>query len=153
MLCQFHASISAVLRFRNALNLIRNDHTFSMAFGPTHTRDACIQSSQETYTRLLSATPGETNLHFETLGLIAIQDNDEIDQKKAKDLVKVFRPRRDGFLTMVDFVKSTDSVYKEFRLLQASIQNSSQIDIAFENILNVFFYTILLTIALSIMGL
>jgi hypothetical protein len=82
-----------------------------------------------------------------------MQDDGEIDQKKARELVKVFRPRRDGVLTMVDFVKSTDSVYKEFRLLQASIQNSSQIDIAFENILNVFFYAILLTIILSIMGL
>ena len=82
--------------------------------------------------------PGETNLHFETLGLITFQDVGEIDQKKARELVKEFRPQRDGVLTMVDFVKSTDSVYKEFRLLQASIQNSSQIDIAFENILNVF---------------
>lgn len=150
---QAHVSISAVLRFRNALNLIRNDHAFSLAFGPTHTRDACIQSAQETYRRLLSATPGEHNLHFETLGLITIQDDNEIDQEKARDLVKVFRPRRDGVLTMLDFVKSTDSVYKEFRLLQASIQNSSQIDIAFENILNVFFYAILVTIILSIMGL
>ncbi|KAG7356332.1 mechanosensitive ion channel [Nitzschia inconspicua] len=145
-------SISAVLRFRNALNLIQNDHAFSLAFGPTHSREACIQSSQETYKRLLSATPGEQNLHFETLGLITIVDGNEIDQEKARDLVKVFRPRRDGILTMLDFVKSTDSVYKEFRLLQASIQNSSQIDIAFENILNVFFYAILITIILSIMG-
>ena len=150
---QAHVPISAVLRFRNALNLIHNDHAFSLAFGPTNSRDACIESSQETYGRLLSATPGETNLHFETLGLIAIKDNGDIDQVKVRDLVKVFRPRRDGVLTMLDFVKSTDSVYKEFRLLQASIQNSSQIDIAFENILNVFFYAVLITIILSVLGL
>lgn len=92
-------------------------------------------------------------MHFETLGLVTVLDEAEIDQEKAKDLVKVFRPRRDGILTMLDFVKSTDSVYKEFRLLQASIQNSSQIDIAFENILNIFFYAILITIILSILGL
>ena len=54
---------------------------------------------------------------------------------------------------MLDFVKSTDSVYKEFRLLQASIENSSQIDKAFENLLNVLFYAILTTTILSIMGL
>ena len=101
----------------------------------------------------MSATPGETNLHFETLGLIAIQDDDDVDQQKARDLVKIFRPRRDGVLTMLDFVKSTDSVYKEFRLLQASIENSSQIDKAFENLLNVLFYAILTTTILSIMGL
>lgn len=133
--------------------MIQDDLAFSLAFGPTNSREACIQSAQETYGRLLSATPDETNLHFETLGLIAVQDNGEINQEKARDLVKVFRPRRDGVLTMLDFVKSCDSVYKEFRLLQASIRNSSQIDIAFENILNVFFYVILITIILSIMGL
>ena len=82
-----------------------------------------------------------------------MKDNGDIDQVKVRDLVKVFRPRRDGVLTMLDFVKSTDSVYKEFRLLQASIQNSSQIDIAFENILNVFFYAVLITIILSVLGL
>jgi hypothetical protein len=133
--------------------LIQNDHAFSLAFGSTHSREACIESSQETYARLLSATPDETNLHFETLGLICVQDDGEIDQDKARDLVKVFRPRRDGVLTMLDFVKSTDSVYKEFRLLQASIRNSSQIDNAFENLLNVFFYAILVFIILGVMGL
>lgn len=150
---QANVSISAVLRFRNALNLIQDDLAFSRAFGPTNSRDACIQSAQETYGRLLNATPGEMNLHFETLGLIVVRENGEIDQEKARDLVKVFRPRRDGVLTMLDFVKSCDSVYKEYRLLQASIHNSSQIDIAFENILNVFFYVIMATIILSIMGL
>jgi hypothetical protein len=150
---QANVPISAVLRFRNALNLIHNDHAFSLAFGSTSTREACIESAQETYGRLLAATPGETNMNFETLGLLAVRDNGEIDQEKARDLVKVFRPRRDGILTMLDFVKSTDSVYKEFRLLQASIENSSQIDIAFENILNIFFYAVLVTIILSVMGL
>lgn len=146
-------SISAVLRFRNALNLIQNDHAFSLSFGPTHSREACVESSQHTYIRLLKANPADQQLHFDTLGLIALGDNGEIDLDKATDLVKIFRPRRDGVLTMLDFVKSTDKVYKEYRLLQASIQNSSQIDRAFENILNVFFYTILITIILGILGL
>jgi hypothetical protein len=146
-------SISAVLRFRNALNLIQNDHAFSIAFGSTHSREECIESSQNTYKRLLLANPAEPQLHFETLGLIAVGDDGEIDQEKAKDLVKIFRPRRDGVLTMLDFVKSTDKVYKEFRLLHASIQNSSQIDRAFENLLNIFFYGVLITIILMVLGL
>jgi hypothetical protein len=39
-----------------------------------------------------------------------------MDQNKAKDLVNVCRPQPDEFLTAVDFVKSTESVYKEFHL-------------------------------------
>jgi hypothetical protein len=95
----------------------------------------------------------EHQLHFETLGLLAVDDDGQLDLEKATDLVKLFRPRRDGILTMLDFVKSTDMVYKEFRLLQASIQNSSQIDRAFENILNVFFYAVLIIIILMVLGL
>jgi hypothetical protein len=135
------------------LTLIQNDHAFSYAFGPTRSREECLESSQYTYKRLLLAnTPGQP-LQFETLGLIAVGDNGEIDQEKARDLVKIFRPHRDGVLTMLDFVKSTDSVYKEFRLLQASIENSSQIDRALENLLNVLFYAIVITIIVSVLGL
>jgi hypothetical protein len=97
-------------------------------------------------------TPDETSVQFETMALVALDDAGKIDQQKAKDLVKVFRPDRDGVLTLLDFVKSTDSVYKEFRLLQASIENSSQIDRGFENILNVIFYTVIVAIVLSQLG-
>jgi hypothetical protein len=40
---------------------------------------------------------------------------------------------------VLDFVKSVDSVYKEFRLLNASIENSSRIDKAFETLFNIRF--------------
>jgi small-conductance mechanosensitive channel len=141
-----------VLRFRNALNMINKDNAFSLSFGPTHSRDACIESSQNVYARLLLANPEEEHVHFETLGLTAIDVNGNLDEEKAKELVKVFRPRRDGILTMLDFIKSVDSVYKELRLLDASIQNSSQIDRAFENLINVIFYAIVLTLILHFLG-
>ena len=146
------SSISAILRFRNALNLIKNDYPFSYAFGLADHREACIDSAQKVYNRLLMATPDKPAVHFETLALCAMYDNGEIDHQKAKDLVKVFRPDRQGILTMLDFVKSVDAVYKEFRLLQASIDNSSQIDRAFENILNIVFYVIVICIILSQLG-
>lgn len=101
----------------------------------------------------MTRAPELIHLPFETMALIAVEDDGIIDQQKAKDLVKVFRPDREGSLTMLDFVKSTDSVYKEFRLLQASIENSSQIDRAFENIFNVVFYAVVVTIVLSQLGL
>lgn len=58
-----------------------------------------------------------------------------------------------GNLTMLDFLKSTDRVYKEYRLLQASIQNSSRIDQSLEKISNWIFYIVVTTIILAALGL
>ena len=100
-------SISSVLRFRNALNLIKNDYPFSYTFGPADTREACIESSQEVYRRLLMINPDNKQyLHFDSLAVITLEDG-VIDQQKAKDLIKIFRPDREGGLTVLDFVKST----------------------------------------------
>jgi hypothetical protein len=147
------ATISAVLRFRKALTFIQHKYPFSHAFGPADNREACIDSAQEVYRRLVTRSHDE-QLQFETLALIALDDVDgEIDQDEAKALIKIFRPDRKGSLTMLDFVKSIDAVYKEFRLLAATIENSSQIDRAFEGIFNVVFYTIMVTVILSQLGL
>jgi len=54
---------------------------------------------------------------------------------------------------MLDFLKSTDGVYKEYRLLQASIQNSSRIDQSLEKIMDWIFYIIVVAIILAALGL
>lgn len=134
------------------MTFIKKRYPFSYAFGPADTREACVDSAQHVYQRLQMRTPDEQVLPFETVALLALSD-EGLDQQKAKDLVKLFRPDRDGSLTMLDFVKSVDAVYKEFRMLQASIDNSSQIDRAFENIFNAIFYILVTTITLSQLGL
>lgn len=128
------------------------DFPFSISFGLADTREACIESSQEVYHRLLSATPGSEILHFNTIALVAADRNGTLDRDKLKDLVRLFRPERDGNLSMLDFVKSVDSVYKSMRLLRATIENSSQIDHAFENIFNVFFYITVFCVVLAQIG-
>jgi hypothetical protein len=130
------ASISAVLKFRKALTFTRKRYPFSFLFGPADSREACIDSAQAAYERLMLCTPSETLLPFETIALLALNETSEIDQEMAKDLVKLFRPDREGYLTMLDFVKSVDSVYKEFRLLSASIENSARLDRSFESLMN-----------------
>jgi len=146
------ATISAVLRFRKALTLIQRRYPFTLAFGPADTREACIASAQKVYDRLNMRTRDDL-VQFETLALIALMGNGKtINQEKAKELVKVFRPDRQGNLTMLDFLKSVDAVYKEFRLLLASIDNSSQIDRAFENIINIIFYIVVGAVTLSQLG-
>jgi hypothetical protein len=142
------ASISAVLNFRKALAFIQKRYPFSFAFGPAYSREACIESSQAVYGRLMLGTPSEAVLPFETIALLALTETSEIHQQKAKDLVKLFRPDRQGYLTVLDFVKSVDSVYKEFRLLSASIENSSRIDKAFETLFNIPFYALVATMIL-----
>lgn len=142
-----------MLRFRNALTFIQKRYPFSYAFGPADSRELCVDSAQKLYYRLLQRTRSEEILPFETIALLTLGDDGTMmDQQKAKDLVKLFRPSREGYLTMSDFVKSVDAVYREYRLLSASIVNSSQIDAAFENIFNSVFYIIVAIFTLSALG-
>lgn len=120
-------SISAVLCFRKALLLLEQKYPFSRDFGAADKREACIESSQKLYLHLVKNMPDPT-LRFETLAMLSVDSKGQINQQKAKDIIKLFRPDREGNLTMIDFIKSIDSVYKEFRMLQATIDNASRID-------------------------
>lgn len=69
----------------------------------------------------------EEYLDFEVLASLGVLPDGSLDQQKLIDLVKLFRPNRDGKLAMVDFVKSVDVVYREIRQLRASVDNSSKV--------------------------
>ena len=97
-------------------------------------------------------TPGRESLPFETLALLAKDDKGGINKDKAKELIKLFRPERDGTIEKIDFVKSIDAVYKQLRLLSANISNSSQIDKAIESLVNVVFYVVVGCFVLSALG-
>ena len=92
-------------------------------------------------------------LPFETLAILAKNEEGGIDQDKAKELIRTFRPDRDGSLGKLEFVKSVDAIYKELRLLSANISNSSQMDAAVENLINVFFYFFLGATVIYMLGL
>lgn len=142
----------SVLQFRQAMKLTDVDYPFSAAFGLADSRESCIVSSQHVYERLLSNSPGSKLLDFETIAVLAMTEDGNVDQEKLKELLRLFRPDREGKLTMVDFVRSIDSVYKSVRLLRASVENSGQIDHAFEIIINVCFYILLFVILVAVMG-
>lgn len=91
-------------------------------------------------------------LPFETLALLTKDDYGRINQEKAKELIRVFRPDRDGNIKKLDFVKSVDAIYKAIRLLSANVRNSSQIDKAVENLSNMVFYVILGSFVLGQLG-
>jgi hypothetical protein len=141
-------SIASILQFRQMLAYMDDDYPFSLAFGLADSRAACVESAQAVYERLLSLTPDETLLPFDTLAVLAKGKDGEIDYDEMKELIRLFRPERSGEISCLDFVKSCDNVYKEMRLLRASIANSGQIDHAFEVIVNIVFYLIVMIIIL-----
>jgi hypothetical protein len=91
-------------------------------------------------------------MNFETIAVLAVHGDGTMDQEKLKDLIRLFRPDRDGNLSLLDFVKSVDAVYKELRLLRAAVRNSMKIDRAFERIFDIAFYTVMACFILSQLG-
>lgn len=91
-------------------------------------------------------------LPFSVFSVLALGDDGQLMTSKIKSLIRLFRPERTGELSRLDFIKSIDTVYKELRLLRASIANSGQIDIAFEKVVNAFFYFFVVIIAVTILG-
>jgi hypothetical protein len=109
------------LRFRRALAFIQNEYPFSFAFGPADTREHCIESAQNVFNRLLLRSPGDEVVPFETIALLTENEDGEIDQDKAKDLIKLFRPDRQGNLT----VRSTPHLNGIFLIFCSSIFSTS----------------------------
>jgi hypothetical protein len=171
--------VTSLLQFRRALACLNTDYPFGGSFGYSATREECIASSQEVFQRLLLRLKDSETLNFEVLALLGVQADGSLDQQKLVEMIKLFRPDRDGTLSILDFVKSVDKVYREIRLLRASVNNSTkvskstlhawallvihfltrscylnnQIDSAFENIINIVYYVITLALVLGALGL
>lgn len=110
---------------------------FSYAFGLVETRESCIESAQEVYLRLLLDDASSDVLSFDAIATLALRSDGTFHQELLKDYIKLLRPDRDGRLSLIDFVKSVDFVYKQARLLRASVKNAQKIDRAFELLFNV----------------
>lgn len=147
------ASIASIIQFRQSLTYLNESFPFGVAFGPAATRQECVESAEAVYHRLMVCLPTKMYLTFDVLALLAVHDDGEIDEDKLKYLIALLRPDREGNLTLLDFAKSIDAVYKELRLLRASVANASRLDKAFESIFNIFFYFVLICIIVASIGL
>lgn len=87
--------------------------------------------------RLLLDDPEADILSFDVIATLALRDDGIFHDEILKDLISLLRPDREGKLSLVDFVKSVDAVYKQARLLRAAVRNSQKIDRAFELIFNI----------------
>jgi hypothetical protein len=128
------------------------DFPFSLAYGHAETRKACIVSAQAVYEKLLTCQSERDILKFETLCGIVVDGQGKLDRTKVKQLIQVVRPDRQGNLSLLDWCKSCDAVYKEMRFLSAAIRSASQLDHAYETIINVGFYIVLGAVGMWILG-
>jgi hypothetical protein len=152
---QHSVSVRDLLQFRQSCRLMETNFPFSPAFGIASTRTNCILSAERLYGKLLKRQNKSDSRHvlnFETLSAIALEKDSTLDQAKVKKLSRVFRPNRNGELSVLDWCKSCDAVYKEMRFLSSSIHNASQIDRAYERILNIGFYTLLAIVVFGMLG-
>lgn len=146
-------SLHDILQFRKAMQILETPYPFSAAFGKARTRKECIKSSVRVYKRLLKFTPGESKLRFAVIGALALDDDGDLDEKRAQSLLQVFLPDKDELLPQLSFVQSIDYVYKHLRFLRASILNSSKIDTVLEDAFDVIFNGILVITILTMLGL
>ena len=144
------ATVRDLVEFKKAVASMDDRYPLSHAFGHAKTREQCVQSSKEVYDRLMLSVSSDTSaLPFSILAVLAMDEKGGYNNAKIKSLIRLFRPDRQGNLIKLDFVKSIDTVYKQLRLLRASIANSAQIDVAFEKIVNAFFYFFLTILAVA----
>ena len=129
VLSQESADIGSIIQFRQAMSFLYTTHPFGVAFGIADTRENCAASSELVFNRLMTSSPGESKLSFNTIALIAVNNDGSLDEAKLKELVKLMRPDREGHLTLIDFCKSVDTVYKELRLLRASVASKGTVSV------------------------
>jgi hypothetical protein len=161
-------SLTAIVQFGSSVGVLESSYPFGQAFGKAATRHQVVDCAQHIYADLLKlqqtltlqqiyANAGgmdpATTLKFHTLSIVAMDELGNLDMKMAKDLMTVFRPTREGDISLVDFVKSIDTVYKDIRKLRASIANEGKMNAGAEKLINAVFYFILAFCLLSALGL
>eukprot|EP00547_Thalassionema_nitzschioides_P001937 CAMPEP_0194200890 /NCGR_PEP_ID=MMETSP0156-20130528/1321_1 /TAXON_ID=33649 /ORGANISM="Thalassionema nitzschioides, Strain L26-B" /LENGTH=928 /DNA_ID=CAMNT_0038925959 /DNA_START=35 /DNA_END=2821 /DNA_ORIENTATION=- len=140
------ARLDDLIHFSQTIASINNKYPFTTSFGNAQTREACIESASQVFRNLQIHTNATASVSFDTIALAALDRRGNFSEAQIKQFIRIFRPDREGNLTLLDFVKSCDSVYKEMRLLQASIRNASRIDNAAEKMYNIVFYFLYLMI-------
>jgi hypothetical protein len=134
--------------------MIQSEYPFSAVFGPSATQAQCSNSAEIVYRRLLKLQDREeaAGLEFGVLSRIVLREKGDIASNKVRALLQVFHPDSNGHIGLPEFIQSVNEAYGDIRVLTRSITNAAQIEKAYENIINVPFFTILLLISLAICG-
>lgn len=119
------ASLKDILEFRQAILLLNTEYPFSSSFGLADTRRNCVTSASRVFYKLLDQQGDKIALQFRTLSEIAMNSDGSLNAQRMKHLVKVLRPNKDKQLTLIDFARSVDNVYRELKTLAAGIRNAT----------------------------
>ena len=149
---EIEVSLSALVQYNCSIKILDSFYLFSYPFGYCFDRCSVLKNSQRLYSELTIESSDNAPLHFRTLALASMDKAGKLDEQELKDLIYVFRPNRDGTISMIDFCKSIDTVYKEIRKLRASIANESRMNVGAETGINCIFYAMLVLVALFIVG-
>ena len=103
-------------------------YPFGNDFGLASNRDEAIASAQDVYDKLCKLEERSGRLPFDTLALIAWQDDETYDDVKKRAVRRLFHPDKDGLLTNVAFVQSCDALYRRLRYFLATVNNSASLD-------------------------
>jgi hypothetical protein len=109
-----------------------------------------MESAIKVYQRLLLINPEDSVLKFDTLAMLARDEKGKFEKEKASALVRLFRPDAEGNISLLNFLRACDKVYKSLRLFRAAIVNSNQQDDALGVILNCFFYVLVVCLIMAI---
>jgi small-conductance mechanosensitive channel len=131
------------LEFREAVDFLACDKPFSISYGLAETRKHCMESGIDVYERLCHHNPTRSVLNFDTLAILARNEDGKLDKEKARKLIFLFRPDIEGDITLLNFLKACDKVYRRLRLSRATIVNSNQLDEALGFILNCIFFILM----------
>lgn len=127
-------------------------YPFGQDYGIGSTRDEAIASAENVYRRLCKIKTFKNRLPFETLAIVALNDDESYDNVKRRALRRLFHPDKDGVLTLLAFVQSCDSLYRRLRYFVATVNNSVALDKVLENVLNSIYYFVLALFLLSLMN-
>ncbi len=129
------------------------DYPLSTVFGLADSRKSVCHSAEKVYERLLMKTPDAECISFETISMLAVGPDGKLDKDKARALIRLLRPDREGNLPMLEFVKSCDKIYRRARIFRATTLASAQLDDAFEQIINILFYIVVAIVIVVSIGL
>ena len=146
------SSIRTILQFKETLNFLDTDHPLSTPFGIADTQKHCVDSAEKIFQKLRLKDPASETVKFDTILNIALDADDHLDMTKVKSLKKLFKPRSNGDISMLDFVRATNDVYKRIKMFRAKTLNAAQLDDAFEQLINVAFYFGTVLLVLGILG-
>jgi len=114
-------------------------------------RENFIECSQLVYERL-ARRDSEVELNFQSICEVTKLPDGTIDGAKSKILSELFCPFRQSHVSKLDFVKSTDRMFKTTNVLIANIQNARELCQDLDRIVNVIFYTMVAILVPSVFG-